>query len=97
MLAADGIQPEKSNETFLLLRNLLSGRVLVARDLLSSSCEDLAPQLAEVKEFGVLALGVISDKQSSICLAVEKEAQSHCCRVYRASRCGSRRTSRGRS
>lgn len=73
VLAADGVQPEKGNETLWLFRDLLSGRVLVARNLLSSGCEELAPLLAEVKGLGVPVLGVISDKQSSICLAVEKE------------------------
>jgi hypothetical protein len=73
LLAADGVQPEKGNETLWLFRDVLSGRVLVARNLLSSSCEDLAPLVAEVKELGVPVLGAISDKQSSICLAIEKE------------------------
>ena len=73
VLAADGIQPEKGNETLWLFRDLLSGRVLVARNLLSSGREDLVPLLVEVKELGVPVLGVISDKQSSICLAVEQE------------------------
>jgi hypothetical protein len=73
VLAADGVQPEKGNETLWLFRDLLSGRVLVARNLLSSGREDLVPLLVEVKELGVPVLGVISDKQSSICLAVEQE------------------------
>jgi hypothetical protein len=73
VLAADGIQPEKGNETLWLFRDVLSGRILVARNLLSSSNEDLAPLIAEVKKLDVPVLGVISDKQSSICLAIEKE------------------------
>lgn len=73
VLAADGIQPEKGNETLLLFRDVLSGRVLIARNLLSSGSAELAPLIAEVKELGVPILGVISDKQSSIRLAVEKE------------------------
>ena len=73
ILAADGIQPEKGNETLWLFRDVLSGRVLVARNLLSNGSADLAPLIAEVKELGVPILGMISDKQSSICLAVEKE------------------------
>lgn len=47
--------------------------MLFARNLLSSGSAELAPLIAEVKEPGVPILGVISDKQSSICLAVEKE------------------------
>ena len=73
ILAADGIQPEKGNETLWLFRDVLSGRVLLARNLLSSSCQELAPLVAEIKQIGVPILGVLSDKQSSICLAFEKE------------------------
>jgi hypothetical protein len=73
LLAADGIQPEKGNATLWLFRDLLSGRVLVARHLLSSGREELRPLIVEVKELGVPVLGVISDKQSSICLAVGQE------------------------
>ncbi|MBO0862317.1 MAG: hypothetical protein J2P21_28235, partial [Chloracidobacterium sp.] len=40
ILAIDGIQPEKGNETLWLFRDVLSGRVLVARNLLSSSNQD---------------------------------------------------------
>jgi hypothetical protein len=45
----------------------------VARNLLSSGCAEIAPLIAEVKALGVPLLGVISDKQESLCLAVEKE------------------------
>jgi hypothetical protein len=73
VLAADGIQPEKGNETLWLFRDVLSGRVLLARNLLSSSCAELSPLIAEIKQIDVPILGVISDKQASICLAFEKE------------------------
>ncbi len=73
VLAADGIQPEKGNETLWLFRDVLSGRVLLARNLLSSSSAELSPLIAEIKQLGVPILGVISDKQASICLAFEKE------------------------
>ncbi|MCW5970889.1 MAG: hypothetical protein KIT57_20480 [Blastocatellales bacterium] len=49
VLAADGIQPEKGNETLWLFRDVLSGRVLAARNLLSSGNQDLAPLVAEIK------------------------------------------------
>ncbi len=35
--------------------------------------EELAPLVAEIKQLGVPILGAISDKQASICLAIEKE------------------------
>lgn len=73
ILAIDGVQPEKGNETLWLLRDARSERVLVARNLLSSGCLEIEPLIAEVKALGVPILGVISDKQESICLAVEKQ------------------------
>jgi hypothetical protein len=73
VLAIDGVQPEKGNETLWLLRDLESGRVLVARNLLSSGSLELSPLIGEVKELGVPILGVISDKQESLCLAIERE------------------------
>jgi hypothetical protein len=73
ILAIDGVQPEKGNETLWLLRDVRSGRVLVARNLLSSGSLEIAPLIGEVKQIGVPLLGVISDKQESLCLAVEKE------------------------
>lgn len=73
ILAIDGIQPEKGNETLWLLRDVLSARVLVARNLLSSGRLEIAPLIAAVKTLGVPILGVISDKQASVCLAVEQE------------------------
>jgi hypothetical protein len=66
ILSADGIQPEKGNETLWLLRDVRSGRVLVARNLLSSSAEELAPLFEQVKQLGVPVLGVVSDKQASL-------------------------------
>lgn len=73
VLAIDGIQPEKGNETLWLLRDVLSQRVLLARNLLSNGSVEIGPLIREVKKLGVPLLGVLSDKQSSICVAVEKE------------------------
>lgn len=72
VLAADGIQPEKGNETLWLLRDVTSGRVLVARNLLSSSADELVPLFEQVKQLGVPVVGVVSDKQASLCLAIER-------------------------
>ncbi|HZS04023.1 MAG TPA: ISNCY family transposase [Blastocatellia bacterium] len=72
ILAIDGVQPEKGNETLWLLRDVRSERVLVARNLLSSGRVEIEPLIAEVKALGVPVLGVISDKQAAVCLAVEQ-------------------------
>jgi hypothetical protein len=71
ILAIDGVQPEKSHETLYILRDVRSGRVLVAKTLLSSATAEIEHLIEEVLDLGLPILGVISDKQESICLAVE--------------------------
>jgi hypothetical protein len=71
VLGIDGIQPEKSQETLYILREVRSGRVLVAKNLLSSATVAIEQLLEEVIGLGVPILGVISDKQESICLAIK--------------------------
>jgi hypothetical protein len=46
LLAADGVQPENGNETLWLFRDLLTERVLGARNFLSSGCEELGIPVA---------------------------------------------------
>ena len=73
VLSIDGIQPEKGNETVYLLREVRLGRVLVAQNLLSSATGEIEKLIEQVKQLGVPIIGVISDKQHSICLAVERQ------------------------
>jgi hypothetical protein len=71
VLAIDGLQPDVGHEVLWVLRDCLSGEVLLARSLLSSTQDDLAHLLTEVK--GALAVpivGVVSDGQASIRKAV---------------------------
>ena len=70
ILAIDGVQPEKSHETLYILRDVRSGCVLVARTLLSSATTEIEQLLDEVLGLGLPIVGVVSDKQESICLAV---------------------------
>ncbi len=70
LLGLDGLQPDVGHEVLWVLRDCLSGTVLVARSLLSATAEDLAPLLAEVAALGVPIEGVISDGQHSIRRAV---------------------------
>jgi len=70
-LAIDGLQPDVGHEVLWVIRECLSGEVLLARSLLSSSEGDLAVLLSEVKEnLSVPIFGVISDGQHSIRNAV---------------------------
>jgi hypothetical protein len=72
ILAIDGVQPEKGNETLYLLRDLQSRRVLVARNLLSSASAELEALIEEVRALGVAIQGVVSDKQESLCLTIAR-------------------------
>src|SRR6187397_140741 len=71
ILALDGLQPDVGHEVLWVVRDCLSGEVLLARSLLSSTGEDLAALLREVAaRVGVPVAGVISDGQHSVRRAV---------------------------
>jgi hypothetical protein len=73
ILAIDGLQPDVGHEVLWVLRDCLSGEVLLARSLLSSTRDDLARLITEVKEaLQVPIVGVVSDGQDSIRKAVQK-------------------------
>ncbi len=72
ILALDGLQPDVGHEVLWVLRDCLSGEVLLARSLLSASETDLATLLHEVQQsLPVPIRGVISDGQHSIRNAVQ--------------------------
>jgi hypothetical protein len=71
ILAIDGLQPQVGHEVLWVIREVISGEILLARSLLSSSSEDLIPMLVEVKQgLSVPIVGVVSDGQTSIRKAV---------------------------
>ena len=73
ILALDGLQPDVGHEVLWVIRDCLSGEVLLARSLLSGTAADLAPLLREVADaVGVPVSGVASDGQTSIRRAVER-------------------------
>jgi hypothetical protein len=73
VLALDGLQPDVGHEVLWVLRDCLSGEVLLARSLLSATTADLASLLAEVRDaLPVPITGVVSDGQASIRKAVAK-------------------------
>ncbi len=72
ILALDGLQPDVGHEVLWVLRDCLSGEVLLARSLLSACEADLANLLREVQQaLDVPIRGVISDGQRSIRKAVQ--------------------------
>src|SRR6266516_6138616 len=73
ILAIDGMQPDVGHEVLWVLRDCVSGEVLLARSLLSSTQHDLSALLGEVTEaLPVPIRGVISDGQKTIRKAVAK-------------------------
>src|SRR3954462_10337052 len=71
VLAIDGLQPDVGHEVLRVLRDCLSGEILLARSLLSSTAKDLAGLITEVqKALPVPITGVISDGQESLRKAV---------------------------
>ena len=71
ILAVDGMQPDVGHEVLWVIREVLSGEILLAKSLLSSTSEDLAPLLEQVKQrLSVPIVAVVSDGQSSIRKAV---------------------------
>lgn len=71
ILALDGLQPDVGHEVLWVLRDVLSGEILLAKSLLSARNQDLAQLLGQVKaSCPVPVAGVVSDGQHSIRKAV---------------------------
>src|SRR4029077_9768502 len=71
ILAIDGLQPDVGHEVLWVLRDCLSGEILLAKSLLSSTAKDLAGLITQVqKALPVPITGVVSDGQGSIRKAV---------------------------
>ncbi len=71
ILAMDGLQPDVGHEVLWVIREVLSGEIVLARALLSSAQEDLAALLTEAKDLlAVPVSGIISDGQQTIRKAV---------------------------
>jgi hypothetical protein len=72
LLALDGLQPDVGHEVLWVLRDCLSGEVLLARSLLSATQADLAVLLRAVRDdLPVPIRGIVSDGQHSIRKAVK--------------------------
>jgi hypothetical protein len=71
ILAIDGLQPDVGHEVLWVVRECLSGEVLLARSLLGGTQADLMPLLREVADaLAVPITGVVSDGQHAIRKAV---------------------------
>lgn len=69
-MSLDGLQPEQGNEQLWVVREVLSGAVLGAANLQQATAPMLAALLRPIVAAKVPVLGVVSDAQESIRLAV---------------------------
>jgi hypothetical protein len=73
ILAIDGLQPDVGHEVLWIFRDCLSGEILLAKSLLSSSAKDLAGLIEQVRRaLPVPITGVVTDGQDSLRKAVAK-------------------------
>ena len=86
ILALDGLQPDVGHEVLWVLRDCLSGEMLLARSVLSATQEDLAVLLQAVRQtVQVPIVGIVSDGQLSIrgaVAAVFPEVPHHLCHLH---------------
>jgi len=67
VLAIDGLRPDVGHEVLWVVRDLLSGEVLLAKSLLSATIKDLKGILTEVRQaLPVPIQGAVSDGQDTI-------------------------------
>ena len=73
VLAVDGLQPDVGHEVLWVVRDCLSGEVLLAKALLSATEADLAALIGSVRDaLAVPVVGAVSDGQHSVRNAVAK-------------------------
>jgi hypothetical protein len=71
ILAIDGLQPDVGHEVLWVVRDCLSGEILLAKSLLSATRADLTALLSQVKSAcPVPVAGIVSDGQHTIRQAV---------------------------
>ncbi|OWK39842.1 Transposase [Fimbriiglobus ruber] len=71
LLGVDGLQPDVGHEVLWVIRDCLSGEILLAKSLLSARHQDLGELLTAVKAACPVPIaGIVSDGQSSIRKAV---------------------------
>lgn len=77
ILAIDGIQPDNGHEVLWVIREVLSGEVLLARTLLSARQSELSDLLDEVKRALPIPIrGIVSLKRRSLVQAINESLPS---------------------
>lgn len=66
IISIDGIQPDKGNETIYLVREVSTGRLIHAQNVITSDEKTIKQVLSKVIELDVPVIGIISDAQQSL-------------------------------
>jgi hypothetical protein len=66
IISIDGIQPDKGNETIYLVREVSTGRLLHAQNVITSETETIKQVLSPVLGLEIPIIGFISDAQQSL-------------------------------
>ncbi len=66
IVSLDGIQPDKGNETIYLVREVSTGRLIHAQNVITSDEKTIKKVLSKVVELDVPVVGIISDAQQSL-------------------------------
>ncbi len=85
LLSIDGIQPDKGNETVYLVREVLTGRMLLAEPTGDSETETLKRLLAPIQTLPVSVQGIVSDAQTSLVCAIASlwpEVPHQICQIH---------------
>jgi hypothetical protein len=85
LLSIDGIQPDKGNETVYLVREVLTGRMILAEPTRDSETEMLKRLLAPVQALAVPVQGIVSDAQASLVCAIASlwpEVPHQICQIH---------------
>lgn len=85
LLSIDGIQPDKGNETVYLVREVLTGRMLLAEPTRDSETETLKRMLAPLQALVVPVQGIVSDAQASLVCAIASlwpEVPHQICQIH---------------
>jgi hypothetical protein len=70
ILSIDGIQPDQGNTTVYLVREVESGRIILAEPVRNSETETLKRLLAPIQALPVPVRGIVSDAQASLVCAI---------------------------
>ena len=68
IISIDGVRPQKANTTLYIIREVISGKILLARVIVNSATQYIAKLYLEIREMRLPIIGIVSDKQFSLIL-----------------------------